>query len=64
MLRNGSTSAETALACGFSTYANFYKLFVSKTGLKPSDFLNNKGDLAIPNLADKVPYQEAGDSSL
>lgn len=42
MLKNGSSSTETAFACGFSTYANFYKIFVSKTGYKPSDFLNNK----------------------
>lgn len=40
MLKNGTSSKETAFACGFSTYANFYKAFLSKTGCKPSDFMN------------------------
>lgn len=38
LLENGASPQEVCDKCGFSTYSNFYKAFVSQTGASPREF--------------------------
>lgn len=38
LLRQGFSASDAGEKCGFSDYSNFYKAFVRKTGLTPSQF--------------------------
>lgn len=39
LLRNGTSPAAAASACGYKNYASFYKMFLKNTGIKPSQVL-------------------------
>lgn len=38
LLKNGTTPQDVSEKCGFSTYSNFYKAFVERTGVSPSSY--------------------------
>lgn len=38
LLKNGATPQNVSEQCGFSSYSNFYKAFVERTGISPSNY--------------------------
>ena len=40
LLKNGTPPHTVCEKCGFSTYSNFYKAFLERTGLSPGNYVN------------------------
>ncbi len=38
LLKNGTAPQKVCEKCGFSTYSNFYKAFIERTGISPRDY--------------------------
>jgi len=41
LMKEGMNAKEAAISSGFSTYANFYKAFMSITETTPSDYIKS-----------------------
>ena len=47
LLTSGIAPQDACERCGFSTYSNFYKAFVERTGISPKNIVNRKLQIRV-----------------